>query len=78
MLHILKIMQKGNPKGAERTDAEMETAQCRAENEWLTREVAQLQTLYKQLLRDMRKNRQKGPRKRKRLKLSQRKFTSLT
>ena len=53
MLHILKIMQKGNPKGAERTDAKVETAQCRAENEWLTREVAQLQTLYKQLLRDM-------------------------
>ena len=46
-------MQKGNPKRAERTDAEAETAQCRAENEWLTREVAQLQTLYKQLLRDM-------------------------
>ena len=41
----------------------METAQCRAENEWLTREVAQLQTLYKQLLRDMQQEQAKGAKK---------------
>ena len=44
---MLHIMQEANPKGAERTNAKVETAQCRAENERLTREAAQLRTLYK-------------------------------
>ena len=46
MLHILKIMREANPKGAERTNAKVETAQCRAENRRLMQEAAQLRTLY--------------------------------
>ena len=37
-------LREANPEGAAQTDAETEMAQCRAENERLTREAAQLQT----------------------------------
>ena len=59
----LKIIRKANPEGAERTDAKAETAQCRAENKGLTWEVAQLQTLYKQVLHDMQEEQAKGAKK---------------
>ena len=56
-------LREANPEGAERTDAEAEMAQCRAENERLTREAAQLRTLYEQLLRDMQEEQTKGAKK---------------
>jgi len=46
-------LREANPGGAAHIDAEADVAQCRAENEQLMREAAQMRALYKQLLHDM-------------------------
>ena len=56
-------LREANPEGAAQTDAETEMAQCRAENERLTQEAAQLRTLYEQLLRDIQEEQAKGAKK---------------
>ena len=56
-------LREANPEGAAQTDAETEMAQCRAENERLTQEAAQLRTLYEQLLRDVQEEQAKGAKK---------------
>ena len=44
-------------------DAEADAAQCRAENEQLMREAAQLRALYEQLLCDMQEKQEKVAKK---------------
>ena len=56
-------LREANPEGTAQIDAEVDAAQCRADNEQLMREAAQLRALYEHLLRDMQEGQEKVAKK---------------